>query len=56
MPAGYELCTKVTPECPVSQTTYGYAPNLAADVLFLVIFALCAIAQIVAGIRYRIRG
>ncbi|KAK5170230.1 uncharacterized protein LTR77_004816 [Saxophila tyrrhenica] len=52
----YELCTEVSPQCPVEATTYGYAPNLAADVLFLVIFAACAVVQAVAGLKYKIRG
>jgi hypothetical protein len=56
MPQGYEFCTQVTPECPLEATTYGYRPVLSANVLFVVIFGACSIAQIILGIRYRIRG
>lgn len=56
MPAGYNLCTEVNERCPVSATTYGYRPNLAADIIFAAVFGLCSIAQIIGGIKYRIRG
>lgn len=56
MPSAYSSCTNVTPECPVSATTYGYRPNLAANTLFLAIFAICTILQLVLGIRYRLRA
>ncbi|KAE8341864.1 hypothetical protein BDV24DRAFT_150973 [Aspergillus arachidicola] len=45
-------CTAVSPECPVEATTYGYAPNLAANTLYLVIFGTCACAQIILGAKF----
>lgn len=49
----FENCTTITPDCPVSATTYGYIPNLPANSILLAIFALCLLSQIGAGIYYR---
>lgn len=46
-------CTAVSPTCPVSATTYGYYPNLPANVIFCVIFGLCTILQLLFGLRLR---
>ncbi|KAK5136759.1 hypothetical protein LTR08_002055 [Meristemomyces frigidus] len=54
MPQGF--CTEVTPECPVSETTDGYRPNLAGNIILLVVFGICTIAQLVLGFRYRLRA
>lgn len=48
-----KTCHEVTPECPVSATLYGYRPNKAASIIFVVIFFACAIAQLGLGWRYR---
>ncbi|KAH8586405.1 RTA1 like protein-domain-containing protein [Bisporella sp. PMI_857] len=48
-------CTKITPLCPVEDTVYGYYPSLAANAIFVALFAICAVAQIVLGIKYRLR-
>ncbi|PYI17479.1 putative RTA1 domain protein [Aspergillus violaceofuscus CBS 115571] len=50
---GTSNCTEVTPQCPVSATTYGYRPNLGGNCLFAAIFGLCTVYQLVAGIRSR---
>jgi len=42
-------CTEITPDCPVSLTTYGYYPNLSANSFFIAVFALCCILQLVLG-------
>ncbi|KAF2767283.1 RTA1-domain-containing protein [Teratosphaeria nubilosa] len=55
MPHGY-ICTEVTPQCPVEATTYGYRPHLAGNIVLLVIFGICTIAQLILGIRYRLRA
>lgn len=47
------ICTKVSLECPVELTIYGYAPNYAGNTFFVVFFALCCVAQIAIGIRTR---
>lgn len=52
----YIGCTEVSVECPVSDTTYGYRPNLGGNIFFLVVFGICTIAQLALGIRYRLRG
>ncbi|EME84187.1 uncharacterized protein MYCFIDRAFT_135704 [Pseudocercospora fijiensis CIRAD86] len=49
-----EICTEVTPFCPVEATTYGYYPNIAGNSVLLSIFALCTISQLILGIRFRI--
>jgi hypothetical protein len=49
-------CTKITPECPVENTTYGYYPNLAGNVIFVLVFAVCAVSQVVLGIVYRLKA
>lgn len=46
-------CTSVTPLCPVEATTYGYYPNLGGNVFFIVIYAICGIAQIYFSVRFR---
>ena len=56
MPNAFANCTEVTPQCPVSATTYGYTPNLSANSLFLAIFAICTIAQLFLGIWYKLRA
>ncbi|KAK5168329.1 uncharacterized protein LTR77_006898 [Saxophila tyrrhenica] len=48
----YENCTKVTPDCPVSETTYGYAPSLGGNAIYAVIFAVCALIQLVFVFKY----
>jgi len=49
MPHNYNLCTDVTPDCPVSGTVYGYYPNLGANAFFVALFAVLLVAQIVIG-------
>ena len=53
--AGYS-CTEVTPQCPVSATTYGYRPNMGGNIFFCVVFGLCTIAQLVLGSMHRLKG
>lgn len=50
----FDQCSRVTPQCPVEATTYGYYPNLPGNIVLLVVFGICTIAQIAMGIRYRI--
>ncbi|KAI4743429.1 RTA1-domain-containing protein [Aureobasidium sp. EXF-12298] len=54
MARGY--CTQVTPECPVSATTYGYRPNLGGDIFFCVVFGILFFAQLFLGIKARLKG
>lgn len=51
-----QICTQVTPECPTSATTYGYRPNLAGNIVLLVVFSVCTIAQLFLGLRHRLRA
>ena len=50
------ICTEVTPLCPVELTTYGYYPNLAGNIILLVVFGVCALAQLGLGIKYKLRA
>ncbi|EMC99924.1 hypothetical protein BAUCODRAFT_62629 [Baudoinia panamericana UAMH 10762] len=57
MPHHYhQICYEVSPRCPVSATTYGYRPNLAGNIILLVVFSICTLAQLYLGIRHRLRG
>ncbi|RMX73641.1 hypothetical protein D0869_13399 [Hortaea werneckii] len=44
-------CTQTT--CPVSQSVYGYRPNLAATIIFLLIFLLSGLTSTYQGLRTR---
>ncbi len=46
-------CTKISPECPIEESIYGYYPNLAANVTFAAFFGIFMIANLFLGIRYR---
>lgn len=54
MARGY--CTEVTPQCPVSATTYGYRPNMGGNIFFCVVFGILLIGQLFLGIKARLRG
>ncbi|KAJ5651644.1 RTA-like protein [Penicillium longicatenatum] len=49
----YQTCHHVSLECPVSDTTYGYAPNLGGNIFFTAIFAVLGVAQLGLGVYYR---
>ncbi|OJJ45556.1 hypothetical protein ASPZODRAFT_473749 [Penicilliopsis zonata CBS 506.65] len=51
--ASYETCTHVTPECPVSATTYGYYPNLGGNAFFAVYYGILGVSQVGLGIYFR---
>lgn len=53
MSSQYENCTAITEFCVVEATIYGYYPNLGANAFFCALFAICCIANIGLGIRYR---
>ncbi|KAL3455680.1 RTA1 like protein-domain-containing protein [Aspergillus heterothallicus] len=46
-------CTAVSPECPVSETVYGYTPNLPANVVFAAFFGLCGVYHVIIGLKAR---
>ncbi|KAJ5883924.1 uncharacterized protein N7473_010810, partial [Penicillium subrubescens] len=46
-------CTEVTPDCPVSGSIYGYAPNIAASYAFAISFGLCALIQFIQMLKWR---
>lgn len=46
-------CTHVTPECPVAATTYGYYPNLGANIFFAVFYGALGVSQLVLGVYLR---
>ncbi|KAH7053055.1 RTA1 like protein-domain-containing protein [Macrophomina phaseolina] len=43
-------CTQET--CPVSESIYGYRPNIPANAFFVALFGVTAIAQTVQGFKY----
>jgi hypothetical protein len=43
-------CTDVGPDCPVSDTIYGYFPSLGLNAFFVAIFAAFAIFHIIVGV------
>jgi hypothetical protein len=45
------LCTGLSPECPVELTVYGYRPNIGANAFFVASFALLAVMHLGLGIR-----
>lgn len=49
----YADCHTVSPSCPLSSTVYQYQPSLGANAFFLAFFALCAILQLLFGLKYR---
>ncbi len=51
----YDNCTKISSACPIEGTTYAYYPSLPGNAILASVFGLCAIAQVVLGIRYRFR-
>lgn len=42
---GRDDCEFVSATCPVSDTVYGYAPNLGGTAFYTLVFAVCAISQ-----------
>jgi hypothetical protein len=53
MPRSTADCTQVTPECPLSATTLGYAPNLGANLFFTIAYGLCALVTIAIAVWKR---
>lgn len=51
--ADYSQCNAISPECPLSETTYGYRPSLGASVSFVTIFSICCVLQLAFGLRYK---
>ncbi|KAL8936617.1 MAG: hypothetical protein Q9216_004832 [Gyalolechia sp. 2 TL-2023] len=49
----YDDCTAVTELCVVEATTYGYRPDLGANIFFLVIFGVLGGIQLLQGFRWR---
>lgn len=46
-------CTKISPECPLKNTIYGYEPNLGANAFFTAIFAALTVIHVFLGFRYK---
>ncbi|KAL5440957.1 hypothetical protein PMIN07_006835 [Paraphaeosphaeria minitans] len=46
----YNTCHKVSPECPVAATTYGYYPDLGPNAFFLALFATLFVATLAIGV------
>lgn len=52
LPDSTEDCKAVSPDCPVENTMYGYAPNLGANAFYFIVFAICALVQSFYIVRY----
>ncbi len=52
--ANPELCTIET--CPLDLASVEYIPSLPGNALYVSLFALCLVAQLYFGIRYRTWG
>jgi hypothetical protein len=52
-PPAPDFCTKVTPECPVEGTIYGYYPSLGWNTAYASFFGLALVIHVVLGIRYK---
>lgn len=52
-PPAPEFCTRVTPECPVEGTIYGYYPSLGWNAAFAGFFGLSFLVHVILGIRYK---
>ncbi|KAI9851638.1 MAG: hypothetical protein M1824_002590 [Vezdaea acicularis] len=51
---GTDNCTKDT--CDVSQSIYGYAPNLGGSIFFLIAFFVLFVAHIVQGLKWKTKS
>lgn len=47
-------CTEETPQCPVENTIYGYAPDFVFSIEFCLIFGVCSLIQVGQIIRWRL--
>jgi hypothetical protein len=52
----YTNCLKVSAECPVTATAYGYAPSLPANATLLAVFSLVLVAQLIQGVGWKTWG
>jgi hypothetical protein len=46
-------CKQIGPGCPSDGSALGYAPNMAASVIFMGIFGLSLVGHIVLGLKYK---
>lgn len=46
-------CTKISSECPVGRSIYGYYPNLTVNAFFAALFGIFTIINVFFGVRYR---
>lgn len=49
-------CESVGPDCPVSESFYGYAPSTPPNAILLALFGVALILHTVQGVRYRSWG
>lgn len=46
-------CTHISPNCPSDGSSLGYAPNLPVSIIFLVLFTIALLCNVVQGLRYK---
>ena len=49
----FDACVELTPECPVEQTIYGYAPGLGVNAFFCAYFGVFTLVNLFLTIRYK---
>lgn len=48
-------CTHVAPQCPVSETLYGYRPNLGGNYFLCILFGVLLVCQLAIYVLLRSR-
>jgi len=46
-------CKEIGPDCPSDGSSLGYAPNMAASIIFMVLFGISFIGHAVLGWKYK---
>ncbi|RGP69151.1 phospholipid-translocating atpase [Fusarium sporotrichioides] len=50
------ICVRISKECPIGYTVYGYRPSLWVNTLLASLFTIALFANIWLGIRFRLRA
>lgn len=50
------MCDNVSPDCPISESFYGYAPSYPPNILLLILFGIALFAHTAQGVYYRTWG
>ena len=50
-----DSCKSIGPNCPIEDTAYGYYPSLPGNAVLAAVFGVCALAQVILGVRSRLK-